>query len=185
MEKSSNAFETKASQIKVFLTDIDGSLTDGKVFYSAAGEELKSFNLKDGTGFYLLRKAGIIAGIITGENSAIVKKRAEKLNLNICHLGILDKKEVVLKICNDLNISINEIAYLGDDLNDYCLTGIVGIFFCPSDACFEIKKRADYVCDKKGGDGAFREAVEILLQSRGDSIIDVFKNNEPILLKDS
>lgn len=174
MEKSCKIFEKKASHIKLFLTDVDGSLTDGKVFYSAKGEELKGFNLKDGTGFYLLRKAGILAGIITGENSSIVKKRAEKLNLHICQLGVLDKKETISQICDNLNISIDEIAYLGDDLNDYCLIGSVGIFFCPSDACAEIKNRADYICWKKGGDGAFRESVDVLLKSRGESIMNVF-----------
>lgn len=173
MVRSFDILRNKALAIKAFFTDVDGSLTDGKVYYSAKGEELKSFSLRDGTGFYLLRKAGITTGLITGENSEIVRRRADKLKITNCYLGVEDKLEQLKKVCNEYNILRSEVAYLGDDLNDYPLLNKVGLFFCPSDACEEIKKKADYICGHRGGDGAFREAAETLLELRDINKVDL------------
>ena len=152
-------------QIKMFLTDCDGTLTDGGMFYTAAGDTMKKFNTIDGVGLRLLKEQGIIVGIITGENSEIVKKRAEKLELDEVILGVKDKVEIVKKLCQKYDININEVAYIGDDLNDEELLKIVGIAICPMNAAQQIKDIATYITKKSGGQGAVREAAEYVLQT--------------------
>ena len=166
--------KSRAANIKYFFTDVDGTLTDGTSYYSAEGEIMKRFSLRDGTGFYLLRQASIIAGIISGENSPIVTARATKLNLAHCYLGVADKLEMIAKICKAEHVEMNEIAYIGDDLNDLCLAGKVGLFLCPADSCEQTAERSDYICRHKGGDGAFREAVEMLLKWKNIGITECF-----------
>lgn len=150
-------------RIRLFLADVDGTLTDGCTYYSAQGEELKKFSHRDGRGVFLLREKGIAFGVITGENSEIVKRRAEKLNADFCFIGIEDKLKH-FKDCLSENYSLNEIAFIGDDTNDLKLLKAAGVSFAVKDAMDEIKKEADYICEKKGGEGAFREAVDFLLE---------------------
>lgn len=145
---------------RVILTDIDGVWTDGGMFYDQNGNELKKFNTSDSAGVLFAKALQIPVGIITGENTTIVKSRAEKLKINILHQGISDKVTVAKKICSDLDISLDEVAYIGDDLGDYALLKLVGISAAPQNAPEYIKKVVDFVTDKKGGEGAFREFVE-------------------------
>jgi 3-deoxy-D-manno-octulosonate 8-phosphate phosphatase (KDO 8-P phosphatase) len=158
----------RARHVKLVLTDCDGVLTDGGVYYSATGEELKRFNIRDGMGVERLRNlAGIETGIVTGENSPSVVQRAKKLGIVECHLGAKDKAATVLAILVRRKLRAEEVAYLGDDVNDLPAFAIVGLTSCPSDAIEEVKTVANLVLEKPGGHGAFREFAEMVLQARG------------------
>ena len=153
-------------EIKYLFTDVDGVLTDAGVYYSSKGEELKKFNLRDGMGAERLRKlTNIQIGIITGENSEIVSRRAEKLKIDIVFLGIKDKLSVLLKFLEENQMKWNQIAYIGDDLNDLEVMKKVGIAACPADSAKEIIEISTMICTKKGGDGAFREFCEYLISN--------------------
>jgi 3-deoxy-D-manno-octulosonate 8-phosphate phosphatase (KDO 8-P phosphatase) len=157
----------KAQKIKLLITDCDGVLTDAGVYYSDKGEELKKFNLRDGMGVERLRKlAGIDTGIMTGENSPIVTRRAEKLQITHLYLGIKNKKERLQEVLAAHNLQSEEIAYIGDDLNDYDVICEAGLTASPSDGNSLIKERVDYICSLPGGAGAFREFAELIIKLR-------------------
>jgi len=160
----------KAEKIKVILTDVDGVLTDTGVYYGQEGEVLKRFSIRDGMGVERLRKyAGIETIIITGENSGAVKSRAEKLKISEFYLGV-NKKEEVLEIIKKKNgLEKENIAYIGDDSNDYEIMKLVGFTATPSDGMSFIKDIADYICDTKAGYGAFREFAELILSFKYNS----------------
>ena len=150
--------------IKLLLTDVDGVLTDGGVYYSENGEQLKKFSIRDGMGVERLRKiAGIETGIITGEKSGSVVKRAEKLNITELHLGIKDKGSLLEEILKRKNLLATEVAFIGDDVNDIEILKSVGIAACPADAMDMVKKVVSFICTKNGGQGAFREFAEWLI----------------------
>ncbi len=153
---------------KLVLTDIDGVWTDGGMFYDQTGNEWKKFNTSDSAGVLFCKKIGIPVGIITGECTEIVKRRAEKLKINILHQGIQDKLSVAKGVCLDLDISLEEVAYIGDDIGDLELLLKVGISAAPNNAPEYIKAKVDFVTQKSGGQGAFREFVETIL---GESLI--------------
>lgn len=160
----------KAEKIKVILTDVDGVLTDTGVYYGQEGEVLKRFSIRDGMGVERLRKyARIETIIITGENSGAVKSRAEKLKIAEFYLGV-NKKEEVLEIIKKKNGLENEnIAYIGDDSNDFEIMKLVGFTATPNDGMNFIKEIADYVCETKAGYGAFREFAELILAFKNNS----------------
>lgn len=164
----------KASKIRYFFTDIDGTLTDGSTYYSATGEALKKFSHVDGTGFLLLRNAGIIAGLITGESNDIILRRSEKLKINYCFTGINNKMEIMKQFAEEHQISMEEIAYIGDDLNDLAVIENAGLSFAPSNAHPLVILRASICCKSQGGSGAFREAVEQLLLMKNIDILNTF-----------
>jgi YrbI family 3-deoxy-D-manno-octulosonate 8-phosphate phosphatase len=151
--------------IKVFFADVDGTLTDGCTYYSINGEEMKKFNHKDGRGNFLLRQNNIKFGIITGEETNIVSRRAEKLNADYCFLGVDDKLGLMKSFCSENSLSLDEVAYIGDDTNDLDLIINVGLSFAVNDSMTSIKENAHYICSRKGGDGAFREAVDFIINS--------------------
>lgn len=151
------------SKIKCVLTDSDGVLTDAGMYYSEKGDELKKFNTKDGLAFSLLKQKGYITGIITGEDIDLVKRRAQKIGADECHLGISDKIQVMRDICAKYNLRLDQIAYLGDDLNDLEVIKSVGLGCTVSDGAKQLKSHAKYITQKKGGDGAFREMAELIL----------------------
>jgi 3-deoxy-D-manno-octulosonate 8-phosphate phosphatase (KDO 8-P phosphatase) len=154
-------------RLKLVLTDCDGVLTDGGVYYSARGEELKRFNIRDGMGVERLRRlAGIETGIVTGEFSRSVTRRAEKLAVTECHLGCKDKGATVRGILERRNLNADEVAYLGDDVNDLPAFASVGLTACPVDALMDVRAAAHVVLDQPGGHGAFREFAEIVLRTR-------------------
>ena len=148
---------------KLVLTDIDGVWTDGGMYYDQTGNEWKKFNTSDSAGVLFCKYANIPVGIITGEDTEIVKRRAEKLKISILHQGIQDKLTVAKAICDELHISLNEVAYIGDDIGDVTLLDAVGISATPQNASDYIKKRVDFVTLKSGGEGAFREFIETIL----------------------
>jgi YrbI family 3-deoxy-D-manno-octulosonate 8-phosphate phosphatase len=151
-------------KIKLFATDVDGVLTDGGMYYSEEGEVMKKFNTRDGMGIELLRKNKIIPVIITKENSKIVIKRADKLKVEEVYIGVEDKLKVIEELAKRYNIDFDEIAYIGDDINDLPVLEKVGLTFAPDDAMPEIKQIVDYVTSKRGGEGALREAVDFILE---------------------
>lgn len=165
MQKQIVSFNSNTQKIKLFLTDCDGCLTDGGMYYTENGDELKKFNTKDGMGFSLLKEHGILAGVITGENMELNRRRAEKLKLDIYESGCKDKLEVIKGICAKKGFSLNDVCYVGDDLNDLETIRDVGFGCCPSDAVSEIRDVADYVAKAKGGDGVVREVIDLVLQS--------------------
>ena len=152
---------------KLFITDIDGVWTDGGMYYTAEGDVMKRFCVKDGWGVIFLRHLNIPVVIMTGENTPIVAKRAEKLKIDRCYLGVKDKLELARKICAESGISLQEVAFIGDDINDLPLLQSVGFSACPANTPFYVKQAVRYIGQVKGGDGAFREFVETLLASEG------------------
>lgn len=152
--------------IKLFATDCDGCLTDGGMYYTETGDELKKFNTLDGMGFGLLREKGIKTAIITGENTQIVKRRADKLKIDTLHMGVGDKLKVLKEIAEKMNITLDEIAYMGDDINDVEVMKNVGLSFSVPNATAKAREAAKVVVSVKGGDGAVREAIEYILKNR-------------------
>lgn len=152
--------------IKCVLTDSDGVLTDGGMYYSENGDELKKFNTKDGMGFKLLREAGIITGIITGENIELVRRRAEKMKVDEVYLGIQDKMKILNEVCAKHNLDYEEVAYIGDDINDLEVIKTVGLGCTVNDGMECVKEVAKVITKAKGGEGAVREVVEIILKTK-------------------
>lgn len=185
--------------VKLFLTDVDGCLTEGGMFYSEHGEELKRFCVYDGMGMVLLREAGIRCGILSSEHSLIVKTRAERLKLDFLYLGVgsktglqvtrydftstswfanselppLTKLQAAMRICDQLEITMDEVCYVGDDVNDLDLLNAVGFPCCPPNARPEVKAiskangaKADIrILNTPGGQGAIREIADAILAS--------------------
>ena len=152
---------------RAFVFDVDGVLTDNGVYYSGNGEELKRFSFRDGMGVERLRKiASIETGIITREDSLPVFKRAEKLKIKELHMGVQDKALRLQEIMERIQISTEEIAYIGDDINDEEIMKQVGLCACPADAMSFARRVAHYVCTTNGGHGAFREFAELIINSK-------------------
>jgi YrbI family 3-deoxy-D-manno-octulosonate 8-phosphate phosphatase len=149
---------------KLVLTDIDGVWTDGGMYYDQAGNELKKFHTYDSAGVLFCHKNNIPVGIITGEKTEIVKNRAVKLKVDYLFQGVSNKLETALELCDKLKISIKDVAYIGDDINDIEIIKKVGISAAPSSAPLYIQKIVDFVTSKAGGNGAFREFVEKILE---------------------
>ncbi|MCM8711379.1 acylneuraminate cytidylyltransferase [Clostridium sp. SYSU_GA19001] len=166
VKKGENLHKFDLNNIKMLITDSDGVLTDGGMYYSENGDELKKFNTKDGMGFQLLREKGIKTGIITGENRKLVENRAVKMKIDELHMGISNKLEVINNICKKYNISLNEIAYIGDDINDIEVIEAVGFGCCVNDAMQLVKETAKYITKANGGQGAVREVAELILMHK-------------------
>lgn len=156
-------------EVKLFLTDVDGVLTDAGMYYSENGDELKKFNTRDGMGLKLIRQVGIKTGIITSEDTRIVEKRAHKLEVDYLYQGKREggKLAAALEICKIENIDLRHVAYIGDDINCMDLLQAVGVAACPADAVNEVKRIPRIYClEAKGGEGAVREFVELILRGK-------------------
>ena len=148
---------------KLILTDIDGVWTDGGMYYDAGNVELKKFNTYDSAGVLFAHNLHIPVGIITGENTQIVQRRADKLKVDYCYLGVKDKLSVVKNLCKELSITLAQVAYIGDDLNDMDVLSKVGFAGVPVSAPENVKQLANVPLSKKGGEGVFREFVEVII----------------------
>lgn len=159
---------------KLVITDIDGVWTDGGMYYTAEGDIMKRFSVKDGWGVIFLRKLNIPVAIMTGENTQIVAKRAAKLKIEHCYLGVKDKVAQTEELCNELGITLEDVAFIGDDINDLRLLRKVGFSGSPSNTPDYVKKEVDYVTQRHGGYGAFREFVEKILADNNvlDKVIE-------------
>lgn len=152
---------------KLVLTDIDGVWTDAGMYYDQTGNEWKKFNTSDSAGVLFCKHLSIPVGIITGEETAIVARRAEKLNIDFLHQGIQDKLKKANELCAQLDISLSEVAYIGDDLGDVSLLKAVGFSAAPANAQEYIRNMVHFTTQKPGGEGAFREFVEEILHRAG------------------
>lgn len=161
--KEAEQFHTEIPEIRMFLTDCDGCLTDGGMYYSEMGDEMKKFSTLDGMGFRLLRERGIITGIITGEDRKINQRRTEKLKIDILRMGVSDKEAAVRELSEKYGIPLENIAYVGDDINDLSAVRLVGWGCCVSNAVASVKQVAKYVSHKAGGNGAVREIIDYML----------------------
>ncbi|HET6900763.1 MAG TPA: 3-deoxy-D-manno-octulosonate 8-phosphate phosphatase [Vicinamibacteria bacterium] len=162
----------RARRVRVVLTDCDGVLTDGGVYYSEDGEAFKRFNVRDGMGVERLREAGVLTAIVTRELSGTVSRRAAKLGSLRVYAGVVDKAAHLPWILDDLAVGMTEVAYIGDDVNDLGVITEVhahGLTAAPSDAMPEIIDAVHYRCRRAGGFGAFRDFAEWLLRLRTDS----------------
>ena len=160
----------RAARVALVLCDNDGVLTDGTVWVSERGEEMLAYSRRDGMGVQRLRAAGVATAIITRERSAIVRRRAEKLELPHLWLGVRDKRAHLEHVLAETGLRADQLAFVGDDLNDLDLMraiGAEGLTAAPADAMPEVARAAHYVCHAAGGRGAFREVAEWLLGLRG------------------
>ena len=156
----------KCKKIKLVLTDVDGVLTDGGRYYSKDGEILKKFHVRDGMGINILLRNNIKTIILTKEKSMITKKWAKDMNVFEVYSGLIKKEQVLTKICKKYKINLNEIAFIGDDVNDVEVLKKVGFAAVPNDSIFQVKKIADFVCKSSGGKGCFREISDLILLSK-------------------
>ena len=154
-------------QIRLFATDVDGVLTDGGMYYAESGDEWKKFNTRDGMGIKLLQKAGIITAIVTQERTKLVARRAEKLTIPELHQGVLDKLSLVREMASRHGLTLSQVAYIGDDINDLETLKAVGFSATPADGMPQVAAVVDYICQKKGGEGAVREMIEMILEAQG------------------
>lgn len=148
---------------KLILTDIDGVWTDGGMYYDGTNLELKKFHTYDSAGVLFAHHMGIPVGILTGENTEIVRRRAEKLKVDYLYLGVKNKLAIAQELCKELQIELRDVAYIGDDLNDMVLLKQVGWAGVPISAPEYVRSLASVQLEKSGGDGVFREFVETIL----------------------
>ena len=153
--------------IELIVLDVDGTLTDGKITYTQHGDEVKSFCVKDGLAIASWIKLGKQVAIITGRNSKIVERRAKELGIKYFYQGIHNKQEVLDGLLKELNLSMENVASIGDDLNDYMMLSVSKRSFVPSNASIYVKKIATDILHSKGGEGAVREMLECLIRDEG------------------
>jgi len=153
--------------IELLVLDVDGCMTDGSIIYTNSGDEIKSFDVKDGLAIATWIKMGKKVAIITGRRSKIVQKRAEELKIDYIFQGVKDKLKKLEEILKDSNLTFEQVAVIGDDLNDFKMLQTAGLSFTPQNGVEDIKNIVDYILEKKGGEGAVREMIEIILKKDG------------------
>jgi 3-deoxy-D-manno-octulosonate 8-phosphate phosphatase (KDO 8-P phosphatase) len=163
-------------RIRLFVMDVDGTLTDGTIAYDERGSEWKAFHSRDGAGIRILALAGVIPAILSGRKSEVVVRRAKELGIEEVVQGVLDKAAALRSMRERLEVPANEVAYVGDDLSDLPAMREVAFSAAPADAAEEVRQGADYVCALPGGRGAVREAIETLLKRDGrwDAVLSAF-----------
>lgn len=155
-------------KIKYLIIDVDGTMTDAGIYYDEHGNELKKFCTKDAAGFFAAKKTGIRIMVLTGRECAATTRRMTEMKVDYLVQNCKDKVTYLTQFMKDNGISGEEIGYLGDDLNDLPSMKLCGFVGCPQDACIEVKERADYVSNVKGGCGAVRDMIEHMLRERGE-----------------
>jgi 3-deoxy-D-manno-octulosonate 8-phosphate phosphatase (KDO 8-P phosphatase) len=165
MDKS--AIHERAARIKLLLMDCDGVLTDGRIWILENGEDQKAFHTRDGLGIDLLHRAGLKSGIISGRTSSALERRAQSLGVSYLWQGRDDKRQAFADTLAQAQVTKEEIAFIGDDLTDLPLMGQSGLAIAVADAAAEVRERAHYVTEAKGGHGAVREAIELILKAQG------------------
>lgn len=162
-----STIEEKAKKIKLLLLDVDGVLTDNRLIYGDDGQEYKAFNTRDGHAMVLIQKSGIDIGIITGRTSKLVAKRMQDLTVKHLYQGVPDKLPTFEKLMQELNIELDQVAYMGDDILDLPILRRVGLASCPKDSDSEVLSRVDFVSQFNGGRGAVRELCEFIMKTQG------------------
>ena len=174
---SQDDLQHKAAKIKLVALDMDGTLTDGSINIGAEGELFKRFNAKDGLGITAARRHGLRISVITGRSGPIIQRRTEELGIaEDVMSGISAKKQALLALADKYNISLAEIAFMGDDLNDLPALLAAGLSAAPADAAEDIRQRVSYITPHNGGQGAVRDLLELILKARGiwDAIIEEY-----------
>jgi YrbI family 3-deoxy-D-manno-octulosonate 8-phosphate phosphatase len=156
----------RARKVRLLCVDVDGVLTDAGMYYGPDGEVLKKFNTRDGMGLARVREAGVAVAIISGEDSAIVHARAAKLKIDDVFCGASNKRVAIDELCTRHGLDLDEVAFIGDDLNDLPALECVGLACAVSDAAEPVQAIAHYVTRRRGGDGAVREVCEFLIAAR-------------------
>jgi len=156
----------KLKGVRLVAMDVDGVLTDAGMYYSESGDELKKFNTRDGMGIKMLQAAGFVTAFITREKTAIVERRGQKLAVPEVHQGIDDKLAMLTTLAQKYGLSLDQVAYIGDDVNDLKALRAVGFSAAPADAMPSVLKAVHYVCAKKGGEGAVREVADLILSAQ-------------------
>lgn len=153
-------------ELKLFATDVDGVLTDAGMYYGESGEELKKFHTRDGMGIKLLQAEGVMIAIITREQTKIVARRAKKLGITEVFQGAKDKVSVLTHLAEKFNIPFEQMAYMGDDVNDVAALQTVGYAAAPADCVDQVRQVVHYICQKNGGEGVVREVIDMILAAR-------------------
>ncbi len=162
-----NELRKKAGKVKLLLLDVDGVLTDGRIVYDSAGRDMKFFDVHDGMGVYLLKRAGIPTILITAKGSKAIRPRARDMRVAQVFQDVSPKSAVLERILKKYKVSPEEVCFVGDDLVDLCLMKRVGFPVAVFNACIELKQAASYITIREGGRGAVREVAELILKSRG------------------
>jgi 3-deoxy-D-manno-octulosonate 8-phosphate phosphatase (KDO 8-P phosphatase) len=172
---------TRASEIRLIISDVDGVWTDGKIIYGEDQREIKEFNVRDGLGVKLAQRAGIMVALVTSRRSPALERRARELGIVEVRQGSANKLDEIERLAQKLGVSFDEILYAGDDLPDLAPMTRVAISAAPSDASPEVFAVAGWKLDSPGGGGAFRELVERLLRERGDweALLQEFASGRP------
>jgi len=172
-----NTAVLKAKKVKAIFTDVDGVLTDGKLYYFGNEEHGKAFFVRDGLAVKFAEKLSIPVYFISAKSSSILKQRAKELGVSGCYDGVHNKVEVANGICNELALNLSEICYIGDDLVDLALLNKVGFAATVKNCADEVRTVCDFISSKKGGKGAFREIVEFIIKSQGkwEEVLTFFK----------
>ena len=157
---------TEHADIRLLVIDVDGVMTDGKITYTSDGQELKSFNIKDGLGIKRAQASGIETAIITGRTSPMVERRARELGIAHLVQGREDKLSALSDLVDQMNLSLDQVAYIGDDLPDLTAIESVKLGACPADAAIEVKSKANWVSTREGGDGCVRELCDLLVSHK-------------------
>ena len=158
---------SRARRIRMILTDVDGTLTDGSLAIHPGGEEIKSYNVKDGLGVLIAQLADFKIGFITGKTSRLLEQRAARLRIDELHQGVIDKMPVFRSILSKYGLRAEEVAYIGDDLGDLAVLRAAGLAGAPADAVPAVRDRVHFICRRRGGDGAFREFVDFIIGAQG------------------
>lgn len=165
---TNSSLHDRYQHIKLVITDVDGVLTDGGMYYNEKGEALKKYNVRDGAGVALLKAMNLRVGIITGEKTQSAVRRAEKIGMDFVRCGVVDKLRCLKIVLKETGLDRTSVAYIGDEINDAPLLNYVGLFFTVSDANPLIRERADVVLGCRGGEGALRELAQMLLGERNE-----------------
>ena len=165
-KKLSRPLQASLGKVRMLAMDVDGVLTDAGMYYSESGDELKKFNTRDGMGIKMLQAAGVVTAFITKENTAIVERRGQKLAVPEVHQGIDDKLTDLTRLVRKHGLTLAQVAYIGDDVNDLEALRAVGFSVAPADAMPIVIQAVHYVCTKKGGEGAVRELADLILAAR-------------------
>jgi len=161
---------SKLTKIKIVITDVDGVLTDGGLYYTQEGLVMKKFNVKDGVATRRLKEFGFECGIISSDGPELIEVRNKRLKMDFLITGTWNKLDKLKEICEEKNLELENVAYLGDDINDLEIINGVGFSAAPNDAVDTILESVDYICKRKGGDGVFREFAELIISAQNNNL---------------
>ena len=176
MSSSDNEIQRRAAEVRMIVLDVDGVLTDGRIYLGNKDEEFRTFFVRDGLGIRMGQSAGLIFGILSGRDSPLVERRARELHIKHIHQGIQDKGPCLEQIAAKTDLETKQICFIGDDLIDVPAMRRAGLAACPADGCEETRQFAHYICNNKGGHGAVREVVDLVLRASGrwDTVMQRF-----------